>query len=72
MNSHTVSCNITKDVKLKDSDKNTTFITNKPKNTSKFRVNMQALTEAIIAYLFLLKYPVKITQKLKIIDNSVA
>jgi hypothetical protein len=53
--SHIVSCNNTNVVKLKDSDKKTTFKTSKPKNISRFKTKIQALTEANTAYLFLLK-----------------
>ena len=67
-----VSCNNTNDKKLNDSDKNTTFKTNRPRKISRFSTSIHALTEAITAYLFLLKYPVSITQKLKTIDNKVA
>jgi len=48
----------------------TAFKINNPKNISKLETNKQALTDAKTEYLFLLKYPVSITQKLNIIDKS--
>lgn len=58
--------------KLKDSEIKTTFKINSPKNNSKLETNKQALTAAKTEYLFLLKYPVKITQKLNNKDNKEA
>jgi len=63
---------VTKVEKLKDSDTNTTFKISKPKKISKLDTNKQALTDANTEYLFLLKYPVNITQKLNMRDNKEA
>lgn len=41
-----------------------------PKNISILATKRQALTDAKTEYLFLLKYPVSITQKLNIMDNK--
>lgn len=62
--SQLLSCKVTNTEKLKDSDINTAFKINKPRNISKFDTNKHALTDANTEYLFLLKYPVNITQKL--------
>jgi hypothetical protein len=67
-----LSCNVTKTEKLKDSEIRTEFKINKPKNISKLDTNKHALTEAKTEYLFLLKYPVSITQKLNIRDSKEA
>jgi len=69
-NSHSNSCITTKAEKLNDSTTKTTFTINNPKKISKLDTSKQALIEAKTEYLFLLKYPVSITQKLKIIDKS--
>ena len=63
--SQVFSCNVTNTEKLKDSEIKTEFSTNNPKKISKLLTKRQALTEASTEYLFLLKYPVSITQKLK-------
>ena len=68
----TVSWKSTKEVKLKDSVINTRFSISNPKNISKFKTNRTVLIEASIAYLFLLKNPVSIIQKLNKIDNKAA
>ena len=44
----------------------------KPNNISKFKVNTPHLIDAMTAYLFLLKYPTIMIQKLNTIDKSVA
>jgi len=61
---------IIKDEKLKDSDIITKFKKSSPKKISILATNKQALIAAKTEYLFLLKYPVNIIQKLKIIDNK--
>ena len=63
---------MTNEEKLNDSVIKTAFKINNPKNISKLATNKHALTEASTEYLFLLKYPVKITQKLNTIDNNEA
>lgn len=67
-----LSCNVINTEKLKDSAINTIFNINKPKNISKFDTNKQARTDASTEYLFLLKYPVRITQKLKTNESKEA
>ena len=62
----------TKAVKLNDSVITTRFKINNPKKISKFKTNNTVLIEANIAYLLRLKKPVKIIQKLNIIDNKEA
>jgi len=66
------SCNTTNTEKLKDSAIKTIFKINKPKKISKLATKRQALTAANTEYLFLLKYPVSITQKLNTNDNKEA
>ena len=68
--SQVLSCRVTKTEKLNDSETKTEFKINKPKKISRLDTNKQALTEAKTEYLFLLKYPVNITQKLKMSDNN--
>ena len=68
----TVSWKRTNAVKLKDSVIKTKFNINNPKNISKFKTSSTVLIEANMAYLFLLKNPVRIIQKLKMIDNNAA
>ena len=60
----------TNDVKLKDSVIITKFKISKPKKISRFKTRSTVLIDANIAYLLRLKNPVKIIQKLKIIDNK--
>jgi len=55
--------------KLKDSENIIKFKNIRPRNISILATNKQALTDARTEYLFLLKYPVSITQKLNIIDS---
>jgi len=69
---HIFSWKRTKDVKLKDSVIITKFKINNPKKISKFSTRSTVLIEANIAYLLRLKKPVKIMQKLNIIDNREA
>jgi len=66
------SCKIIKDVKLNDSVRRTIFNINKPKKISRFNTSSTVLIEANIAYLLRLKKPVKMIQKLKIMDNKEA
>jgi hypothetical protein len=61
-----------KEEKLNDSDIRTKFKNNSPKKISILATKRQALIAAKTEYLFLLKYPVSITQKLNIIDNKEA
>ena len=69
-NNQEISCIIIKDEKLNDSDITTKFKKSNPKKISILATNKQALIAAKTEYLFLLKYPVKIIQKLKTIDNN--
>jgi len=48
----------------------TKFSIIKPRNISKFKTRSTVLIEANMAYLLRLKKPVKIMQKLNIIDNK--
>ena len=64
------SCKIINEEKLNDSENNTKFKNIKPKKISKLATNKQARIEAKTAYLFLLKNPVRITQKLNKRDNK--
>ena len=49
----------------------TKFNIKRPKNISKFKTNNTVLIEANIAYLLRLKKPVRIIQKLNIIESRV-
>ena len=64
------SCTITKAANENDSVITTQLIINKPKNNSRFNINTPHLIEAKKAYLFLLKYPVSITQYPNNKDNN--
>lgn len=50
----------------------TRFKIKRPKNISKFKTSNIVLIDANIAYLLRLKNPVRIIQKLNIIDNKEA
>jgi len=60
----------TKDVKLNDSVIITKLSIKRPRKISKFKTRSIVLIEANIAYLLRLKNPVRMIQKLNIIDNN--
>lgn len=64
------SCSKTNDVKLNDSVIVTKFKISKFKKISKFNTSNTVLTDANIAYLLRLKKPVRIIQKLNIIESN--
>lgn len=66
----TVSCKMTAGRNEKELVNSVTFNIINPINNSKFKVVKQQRIAPSIAYLFLLKYPVKITQKLNKIENN--
>jgi len=65
-----ISCKIINAEKLNDSENNTKFKNINPKKISKLATNKHARIDAKTAYLFLLKNPVRITQKLNNKDNK--